>query len=1030
MNKPLTIKTAATAPVAQQAQGVLRRQCSCGNHSSGGECDSCAKKKLQRKLTIGATNDPLELEADLVAEQVLANKPAHSFSNISTPKIQRRAEQASAQTEEVPASVERVLASSGSPLPITVRKDMEQRFGQDFSQVRMHIGSAAEQSATDVSANAYTVGNNIVFNRGKFSPETQSGKRLLAHELTHVVQQSHGVRQHENTDGRTIYNGISSNTASNIHGRVGVGLYRDEASEEELKKLRQATPKQCDGGRCHPSEPKAQDWRKMPPLPSNSDIAAWIKTPVTAPSAQSNAHPSPDKRTEFEKAKAEMASPENTARMARAIPDLKAAEAAEAAKKQAEARKGIALSHSTGSMYLDPDLKQPAAEKKLAEQHATLKMLSPEIAEHLERDPGYMKAMGKYAEDIKASDTLIPKATPGVATPFTLSLDGKPPIVDKTAPYWKTPRGQARLELKREIEATKIALEALYGERHDIVDSSIVIRKVAESMVGVKPPPIATLNQCSALLASATEKLANDEIEQAAKLHSDASRLRREAGWYWARYKEFLIQGGERTVEGLEMVRDTSKYSLMVLSMAATGGSSAPLWVGTAGGIAIEATDAGVRSALGEKVDWSKVAVNTALQIVLARFGGRITHNIFGKLAQQPAFANIEKSVVAGAIKSVINGMEARMVTSAVGSAMRGDTWGQTADKLVDSLVSWHIFLDLVLGAAHASLKKGSSTKPTTEPSNTSKSAGKNTSGPHEESLPKKNATAAHEEGPVKKTTELVENVTPETKTLYERRPELKAALANSPRAALALKKCASPCFPDFATPTQIDRLESIIATAEQFGGKVKYKELTAYLRSKKNWAALESSIEQFEGQIASKRGVLGEFAEGAKRVGTDQTTPQGREATTALRAKPGSATGGEDLPEVTGKWFPERPGGNGATDVRVGRIPRQIAERMRGMDFKNFDDFRETFWKMVASDTNLRKQFAYYDENLTRMQSGLAPWVPSRKVGATRVESKPGASNAVYQLDHKQGIKNEGGVYDLGNIDVVTPVFHGEVGQ
>lgn len=191
----MTSKTASAQAqkpaVATAASGALQRNCACGNHSfSGGECTNCAKKKLQRKLTIGATNDPLELEADLVAEQVLANKPAHSFSNISTPKIQRRAEQASAQTEEVPTSVERVLAGSGSALPIAVRKDMEERFGKDFSQVRMHTGSAAEKSAQDVNANAYTVGNNIVFNRGKFSPDTQEGKRLLAHELTHVVQQS------------------------------------------------------------------------------------------------------------------------------------------------------------------------------------------------------------------------------------------------------------------------------------------------------------------------------------------------------------------------------------------------------------------------------------------------------------------------------------------------------------------------------------------------------------------------------------------------------------------------------------------------------------------------------------------------------------------------------------------------------------------------------------------------------------------------------------------------------------------------
>jgi hypothetical protein len=67
---------------------------------------------------------------------------------------------------------------------------MEQRFGHDFSRVRVHSGADAEQSALDVNANAYTVGHNIVFGAGRLAPGTYEGRRLIAHELTHVVQQS------------------------------------------------------------------------------------------------------------------------------------------------------------------------------------------------------------------------------------------------------------------------------------------------------------------------------------------------------------------------------------------------------------------------------------------------------------------------------------------------------------------------------------------------------------------------------------------------------------------------------------------------------------------------------------------------------------------------------------------------------------------------------------------------------------------------------------------------------------------------
>ena len=66
---------------------------------------------------------------------------------------------------------------------------MEQRFGHDFSRVRVHSDTVASQSADQMNALAYTVGRNIVFGAGRFAPETQEGRRLLAHELTHVVQQ-------------------------------------------------------------------------------------------------------------------------------------------------------------------------------------------------------------------------------------------------------------------------------------------------------------------------------------------------------------------------------------------------------------------------------------------------------------------------------------------------------------------------------------------------------------------------------------------------------------------------------------------------------------------------------------------------------------------------------------------------------------------------------------------------------------------------------------------------------------------------
>lgn len=176
-------------------QGLLQRQCHCGNHTpGGGQCAACAKKKrmLQRQLAIGAVNDPLEQEADRIADQVLSSG-ASATAGTAPLSIQRYTPSVVSQTlAPAPATVDAVLASSGTPLESGLRQSMEQRFGHDFSSVRVHTGGAADQSARDVNANAYTVGHSIVFAAGRFAPATQAGQRLLAHELTHVVQQSRG----------------------------------------------------------------------------------------------------------------------------------------------------------------------------------------------------------------------------------------------------------------------------------------------------------------------------------------------------------------------------------------------------------------------------------------------------------------------------------------------------------------------------------------------------------------------------------------------------------------------------------------------------------------------------------------------------------------------------------------------------------------------------------------------------------------------------------------------------------------------
>jgi hypothetical protein len=185
---------ASVAPITTAPSGMLQRKCNCGQHTmAGGQCAACQKKQvngtaLQTKLAISGPGDVYEQEADRIAEQVLA-MPVRTGISGAPLRLQRFSGRSERQVDTPPASVDQALASHGRPLEPALRRDMEQRFGYDFSRVRVHSGTAAEQSARDVNAQAYTVGHDIVFGAHEFAPGTNEGRRLIAHELSHVVQQ-------------------------------------------------------------------------------------------------------------------------------------------------------------------------------------------------------------------------------------------------------------------------------------------------------------------------------------------------------------------------------------------------------------------------------------------------------------------------------------------------------------------------------------------------------------------------------------------------------------------------------------------------------------------------------------------------------------------------------------------------------------------------------------------------------------------------------------------------------------------------
>ena len=150
MRSTQTQQVTQVAPLLN-TDGLLQRKCGCGQHTvAGGSCSDCEKKKgvAQRKAATGEA------------------------------------------INEVPPIVHEVLRAPGRPLDDDTRAFMEPRFQHDFSRVRVHADSQSTESARSIGAMAYTVGQNVVFDSARYSPQTSAGRSLLAHELTHVIQQS------------------------------------------------------------------------------------------------------------------------------------------------------------------------------------------------------------------------------------------------------------------------------------------------------------------------------------------------------------------------------------------------------------------------------------------------------------------------------------------------------------------------------------------------------------------------------------------------------------------------------------------------------------------------------------------------------------------------------------------------------------------------------------------------------------------------------------------------------------------------
>jgi hypothetical protein len=156
---------------------AIRRQCACGPTSDIGACPACAGKPEVRRFATEEDQDDHETDET-------GGELDRRFGAGATGEAGRHD-----GPRGVPAIVADELEAGGSPLDPATRADMEARFGHDFSRVRVHAGPRAAASAQAIDARAYTLGHEVVFGGGEYTPQTHAGRRVLAHELAHVAAQ-------------------------------------------------------------------------------------------------------------------------------------------------------------------------------------------------------------------------------------------------------------------------------------------------------------------------------------------------------------------------------------------------------------------------------------------------------------------------------------------------------------------------------------------------------------------------------------------------------------------------------------------------------------------------------------------------------------------------------------------------------------------------------------------------------------------------------------------------------------------------
>jgi hypothetical protein len=878
-----------------------------------------------------------------------------------------------------------ILQSPGKPLSSDDRSHFEFKLGHDLSKVKIHSNDKATESALILDARAYTIGNNIVFGRDEYSPGTVKGLNLLSHELVHSIQQSSNIRD----------------SPSSLNISTSDDMFEREADAVSRSDTRFTTPRISRAPLMVARQPKSETGEK----PKAIDPVVQIRVGIFS--------------------------------------------------KKALLVTGSGVEYEGTVDMSDIEIGNYRAKPNMMLRRWDIDGVKPGLRFELDMGTTVDPWSLPYASVINLQ--IIPGELEGASLVMTVD-ERMAKLAELINLFWTgsgseeeiinlladTPESQA-VELIKRLDEQKINDKSYIQELDRVVDLDNNLRLHEE---------------LSALRMKAMGSRGAEELSKAPVLpwHDVMGFFEDNATFDVTELSNGKIRieylGGSRLISSTEFGDEVKKLPFNIFvggqdydpnqiliihdydtgrnvpvvarQLAGYQHSGIRKFLGNVATVASMAVPvSAARTAVGKAAVYTMERVLPAAILLVDENRLNLTKWFPNWGPKMIRYADIVKAGIAiyGIARFAVSGYSifkqwkevrmSRMKLDGRSTNPEAERIAVTMENQADGIISEAEKIQ----ASEAAATKAAATEATAAQKSVSQIPAideEALSGAARGTPPKTAEPAATPKAPPPQASpnaDVFKGITEETKKMLKEKPELKRLLEAHPRAARVLKSCHSLCFPEFITKEQIERLDNILSIAERENIPVNFKNLNRALHEPKNVNDLEKVMVQIEKAFNVTSGVKQDIAE-AGRAGGGSSTPAVPDPTEVIRRQPGIATGGRRLRDITGKWL---------EDGRIGLFPGQIARKMRGMHFKTFDEFRETFWILVSRDKSLSKGWS--ESNITRMQMGYAPFTPS-------AEAVGGGSNAVYQLNHRLALKNSGEVYNIDNLEIVSPSFHSKIGD